>query len=397
MRVSEMRAREDYDRILRDTLTRGWSLQFGERVTVSAVSAGTAGQAWRHHELLGAYCVARPSVQVRRFLRDWFRHTRVKGRALAQWLVGTAMASGLGLALVWGKGFRTSPALPDARRRLVLPGNQRIRVFDFGAGTVRAMLKVGSADGAIRNELAIRGAKAKGPFPPITAGDASAGWFEEPIIEGYALPRVPPRFDEERLAERAAVALDEWSGLTVRSVDAGDHAESLRGEIRGALDATPEGGDAWREVVTGAAWLADVASKAGTVELARVHGDFQPGNVLVSPNGQDVTIVDWEHSAIRFRPYDRFVFGLASRTGGRISARLEAFVGGHGPSTLKGFPRDRSYRSAAAAMFVLEDLLWFARESAAGPYRRASGGLFNYRNELASIMSGLRAYVEPGG
>jgi len=133
--------------------------------------------------------------------------------------------------------------------------------------------------------------------------------------------------------------------------------------------------------------LAGRAAGLGEVPLAVGHGDLQPGNVLVSRDGREVTIIDWEHSAERWRHYDRLTWAVGGRGGLGLAERLGAVVEGAAPAGLPALPAGRGARQQAVALYLLEDLLWFAHESRAGPYRRVSGGLSARLAELPRLLA----------
>ena len=70
-------------------------------------------------------------------------------------------------------------------------------------------------------------------------------------------------------------------------------------------------------------------------------------------------LIDWEHAAVRMRDYDRLVLTLGSRSAAGLAERLAA----------------SDEPAHVLALFLLEDLTFFAHESLIGPYTRPSLGL----------------------
>jgi hypothetical protein len=118
--------------------------------------------------------------------------------------------------------------------------------------------------------------------------------------------------------------------------------------------------------------LAERSAALGTTELARSHGDFQPGNVLIDVDAGRVLLTDWEHTGVRFRWYDPLVWGLRSRFAGGLEGRVARFLstgdlwGGAG-QLLPREASDRPWRESALALFLLEELAWIAEDSLSGP------------------------------
>lgn len=361
MRLDELRAREDIDGIVVRTLERAWSLEFGRSFRVEPGGAGE--QRWRVQPLLSGYFVEGASSAPRRFLRDQFRHTPVWRRRLPQYLLGTALASRVGLRLTGPVAFSVTPAIPGAEERLVVPGNRRLRTFDFASGRSRVVLKDGFSRAAIEREVAVRGGGAQGPFIPITRSDVAEGWFEEPIFDGYAMPRCPPWFRQRALGQRALELLEAWSGQATREVDARSYAEGLAERIRGALledERAPK--DNVKEKTLRR--LDELVARAnGTALLtSRSHGDFQPGNVLVSRDGGRVLLTDWEYSGERSVDYDRLVWALGSRTGRDLDGALRALERGRGRGAAAPVAA-RADRGTRVAVFELEEMSWRAVNS----------------------------------
>src|SRR5690554_7603738 len=129
MRISEMRKREPFDRILVETLTRGWSEQFNRHTEVKPFCDTDEGQHWSYHPLLSAFVVPEVNRTVRQFLKNSFRYTPVRHRVIPQWVLGTVLGSRIGLQLARQPGFTLSEPFADAASMAVVPGNQRVRIF----------------------------------------------------------------------------------------------------------------------------------------------------------------------------------------------------------------------------------------------------------------------------
>jgi hypothetical protein len=135
-------------------------------------------------------------------------------------------------------------------------------------------------------------------------------------------------------------------------------------------------GKSWEPLKSLLDTLAQLGSN-GTIELSQSHGDFQAGNIMVSHKNADVTLIDWEHSAERTHLYDRMVNGLKSRASKGLAERVRNAL-------QRDLPGVR-VNGQAMALFLLEDLAWFLRESLTGPFTMASEGLVQYRREVESL------------
>lgn len=396
MRIADMQRREPFDAILDRTLAAAWTELLGEPVTVQRPP--TPGQqVWRVLPLFSTLVTGTPGRAARRFLKDQLRFTPIRGRALPQWALAEVLSSAPVLGRVGAPALSLSRAVPGAAERLVLPGNQRVRLFDFAAGQVRVRVKDGFARRTMETEIALRaGAPTleRPPWVPITAHDPGAAWFDEPIVAAWELGRLPPWVNARAAEDEALRQLDRWLDHTAVEEPAPVVAAGALAAARDALAATrarfPQaapGAEAWL------AALADAAADAATVVTAHTHGDLQPGNVLVGRTEPRVWLIDWEHAARRGRLYDRLVYGLRSRRAAGLAARVRAVLGGRAPlperGALSALPTAPAARRAAVALFLLEDLTFYLRESTTGPYTQPSAGLGHYVAELSRCGADL--------
>lgn len=379
-----MRQREDFDRVLLDTLQRAWGAQYGG-VTLRLGSEGL-GQHWWYHPLLSAFVVAEAHREVRRFLQDSLRYTPVIRRAVPQWVLGSALGSRVGLRFVRRPGFSVTPAIPGAESMALVPGNQRLRVFDFARRRSRVFLKDGFDTRTLLTEIRLRAGAADGPFLRIDQFDEAQGWFEEELLDGFSLPRCPPGYPRRRYTRQALDRLEAWASADATSVEAESYVAELCVAVAADLDAVKQRFGA-QPLIDGLqahlTWLAAATEGLGWIELAASHGDFQPGNIMVARQTRHITIIDWEHFARRPRFYDRLVLGLSSRSARGLYQRVMDFVvGGSSADWNRTLPHDRRWRRQYIALFLLEDLHWFLRESQTGPFRTPSRGLFYYCETL---------------
>lgn len=370
MRLSELNGREDALAVLAATLAEGWTAQFGRPVRVETVFSPGA-QAWRLQPLLSVLVTGRASSTVRRFAADTFRYTPQSWRKVPQWLLGTALASSPGLRLSARPIMWASPPVRDAENLLVLPGNRRVRVFDFGASRCRVMLKPGYDPLAMRAELRVR-CSGDGPFPKVTAWDPEGRWLEEPIIDGFALPRCPPWRNRASLEQEAHHLLARHLAATARPVEAAARVAALVTELEESVPRLDRqlGTDMATRLTPVLPVLARVASTLGPIRLAEAHGDYQPGNVLVERTTGRVLLSDWEHSAQRFDHYDALVWGLQARRATGLQGRVASFLADgtiRGVAALLPEGKDAAWRRGAFALFLLEDLLWMAHDGLSGP------------------------------
>jgi hypothetical protein len=274
---------------------------------------------------------------------------------------------------------------------LVVPGNQRIRVFDFSCNRVRTILKDGFDATSMETEIRVR-MNGEGPFTELTDSAADCTWFEERIVGGFDLPRCPPWYSKRRLERLALEHLQEWSLAEKELVRTERYTATLGSEVERLSELVRARFGSTR--ATRAPDLSRILKRmfvnpnSDTV-LCRTHGDFQPGNIRAKPHGRGVWIMDWEHAARRSRHYDLLVFGLQTRSPSGLGSRLHSFVSGEdGHRLFDGWRRSSSWRSQILGVFLLEDLVWFLGESLSGPTKRPSDGMLVFLREVESFVRG---------
>ena len=371
MRVSELRAREPFDEVLRSSLARGWSELLGTQVQVSAHQVG---QAWFLSWPFGMYHLREPSSRVRRFLADGFRYTPRRWRLPAQFLLGTLMSTKMGVRHGARFAFGVTPPVAGAEDMLVMPGNQRIRVFDFRRARVRVLLKDNFGPKGMRRELAFRTEHQADFLMPALDRADDGTWFEEAILDGYvALPRSAPWVDQVQVAEMALVGWEAWTrGQGTERLSGSECATTLARHVQDAIGVLDDKRLDAGAVISSALIDSLVARCDGLdeVDVVLSHGDFQPGNVMVAKrDSTKVVIIDWENVARRFSWYDRMVLGFASRYGGDLAGKMQGFVDGQaGSPHLNTFPSDRQPRAGLVTLFCLEELRWHVDRAAEGRF-----------------------------
>lgn len=371
MRLGEFAQREPIDELAAKTLNALWASRFdgGARFHVEG-----PGRSWRAHDLLSAYFDPNLSARGRRYLRDGFRNTPRRARRLAQWVLGTALASGPGLRWTSRPAFRVESA-SDMTHLLVVPGNRRFRLLDFSRGCAVVVGKHGYGSESLSVERQTRLERPADFMVPVLDSDPEGGWLEEPLLEGWPLPRAPRSHDQAGSLRWASSAVETWAEPAAESQDAVTYLsallETLREDLRRAHERFPE----LPEVPTG--WLERLsqwAEAASSVELLPSHGDLQAGNLWLDADRARVLILDWESCALRSRGYDRRVQELHTRSPVGVGARITTAL------------REAGSERAHLATFLLEDWVWFLNEALDVPGSFCPGGLATLHRELSECV-----------
>jgi thiamine kinase-like enzyme len=364
------------------TLITGWADRYGYDF---AISCDGPGQRWRLHLPTGAYYSGRPTQQIRKWLADQCRYTPFPVRAIPQYILGTASASRAGLQYFSSPEFVIDPPIPEADTKLVLPGGRRVRVFDYSSGLCRVHLRHGGNKKIMEREIKLRAEAKQGPFVNILTYDQNAEWFEEPIFDGFNLARLPLRFNRTKLYRQACELLSQWQKPDKRKENVADYVDNLCSDIQRSLKEArlPPKVSFENSLEKIVRELAQTTGELTAIFTAPGHGDFQPGNIMVSRDGKQVVFVDWEFTARRWEHYDLFVLALGSRWAGQAARATERYLKNSAAVALLahlGF--DKRNRHAALSLFFLEDLRWYLHESSISGDGAPSPGLLNFLDQL---------------
>ena len=385
MELHEIRKQEPLEETLRATLEPGLRAMYGRPFDITLAPKADA-QPWLVQPRLSAFFTKDASREVRKFMTDRFRFTPVTMRVPFQWAYGTALGSRPAIRRS-RPAFHVDPPLPGAGDVLVIPGSRRVRVFDFGSGKTRSLLKSGFRKDAIAAEVAVR--SEEGPFVPVTATDPRGDWFEEDIIPGYPLPRCPPWWDRSGIERTAIEILRDWHATHAEETDAAQYAGTLVDGARAALATIAEkhpqsltAPDPGRLEE-----LAATAARAGTVTVTTTHGDFQPGNIHVAFDGRRPVLIDWEYTGRRSAAYDLVTYGLKVRYSAGVGARLTRWLetGDTGPADPIEGAGTRTGRAHIGALYVLEELERGAVEAASSNYSAPPHGFRVFCAEMAKL------------
>jgi hypothetical protein len=393
MRIEALNARENLQEIVEKSLTHALTIREKSptRVTFDRESNG---QQWWSHDLLSCYINDRPNAAVRKFLADSFRYTPRRVRAPIQWLLGTLLTTVPGLQISRKKAFRVDPDLQNADSLLIIPGNQRIRLFDFSTQLTRTYLKNGFSNEAILNEIRIRKSGEIGPFINLTDHNQEEGWLEDNLLTGYTLPRYPEHSKVSSFASQAMTSLLKWQGKSRESLSTAKYCETLTANIQRQSDSLqfePGIPESWITTLT------KVARRVQQCALVQSHGDFQPGNIFIETPSLRVVILDWEYCAPRSQYYDLLVYGLAGRFRKGLHKRLSRFLRTGEiplPHAISNKFVDTLTRNSSVALYLLEEINWLLEAQNKGAFQLLLPEISEFSETLSRFGENLELLFE---
>ena len=387
MRISLLREREPFGRILEETLPELMSALGGRPHTVRWYEHGSARrrrdeQTWLCNSRVNA--IFRPAASRASFepvVREFARSLRWWTRPLQRAYVAAAIRRPTAGWLADGQ-VGVSPPLANADALVILGGNHRLRVVDGAAQVCHVIAKAGTDPAFLEAELALRRGAPDLPIPRLRSVAPSGHWFTEELIPGTPLNRLPLASERARALAAAQGALGRLIARTLERVAVRDYLGSLVGRLEDAIAAAPlfsaRRGSLGHTVRT----LGSVVERlpgATSLATAETHGDFQAGNVLVARDA--VWLIDWEYTGRRQAGFDLLTHRLASRFPAGLAARVHEAVSGGGDrlgEAMHGWPgvdwSTTEARRRALALFLLEELLVRVRENASPRFQALTPG-----------------------
>jgi aminoglycoside phosphotransferase len=407
MRLSLLLPREPFPVIFAQTLSRFLLSWTGKPYEIHwhpkrprSASPCRSGEFWLVNKYLNAIFIPRADPAIfgpvkREFSRSlvWWR------RGLQRLYVDLATAP---LTAKWlaHAGVSLTPALPQAELRLIVAGNHKIRLLDYGARTVYAIRKSGFPAQFLEREIAVRRlAEELGlPVPRLQTVAADGAWLSEAYVSGTPVNRLPNPAQASAAFDQAHQALKVLHRHTGREVDANQYVDLLATAAHTHIEnnALINPGSKRLFFQTLDALVARIRAllPAGGNRLPTVlaHGDFQPANILV--DADRLWLIDWEYSGRRQAAYDVLTFILESRftrgLAGRWQRMVTQGIPAGGPwedfSGYAGGWDDSRQRLCYGLLFLLEELALRLEESNNPCFVQLDHGLTMLQQEIGHCL-----------
>lgn len=398
LRIHELKQREDYDgHFLASIEAILHSLAPNDQHEVRAASgaAKAKDQLWYLHPFFEVYVTRSVCDDALAYLRQAYRHTPFARRRIAQALFVDVAAFPLVFRSSLQPAFRLNPGLPNADRLMLMPGNQRFRVFDFERRRIRLVAKDGFTPEGLSREYALRQMLAH-KFSWILPSYAIAedqisntrpSIYEEELLNAYPLNREAQESRRLLAETRAFRALEELESVQSYHYDPEFYLSLKRGHFEEAKEnlCTRFGGLNFEHVEACWSRCEDLLLEVDQIEVCLSHGDFQAGNILIRAKSDPlkIAIIDWEDAGYRASCYDALTYCLSTRSPHKLDMRLQTFI--------EAPPRDLCQSFAQSprillAQWFIEEWIWLCEVSSRDGISKLPNGLVeNFR-----LVAGMR-------
>lgn len=310
MKFSDMLLREDFWKILKDTLNAN-TQNLGIKGEAKVVDKSSRCTLYANAQL-NAIMSMNPSKAVRDYLKTEYT---VGGSPLRKMMVkGYLWASTHMVCRFAQKGIEIQfDESIDVNDILIYPCNKKIRIFDFKHGVVHTVLKKDFPDLYIVRETEFRMNHHEDFVPQIQ--NTGKNYYSEKIINGRPLARI---YDASFVEKCQHDAVSKLISLTKENklVKVTDYLASLKQICLEQLKLKPAFKDC-QMIECLFNWLSEVGDDE-KLSLVVSHGDFQPGNIWYDDDNKKVVIIDWETVKMRSRFYDHAALYYNLRRSGML-------------------------------------------------------------------------------
>ena len=407
MRLSLLLPREPFPVIFEQTLSRflrSWTGQSHEihweaKRPLSSPPC-RAGEFWLVNIYLNAIFTPRADPAIFGPVKEEFSRSLVWWRRGPQRLYVEMATSPRTAKWLAHASISLTPALPRSALILIVAGNHKIRLLDYGEQTVYAIRKHGFPAAFLEREIAVRRqAEELGlPVPRVKTMAGDGAWLSEAYVRGAPINRLQDPARARAAFTEAHQALQVLHQHTWREINPHEYVDLLATGAHTHIAANDlmDSGSKRQFSQTLDALTARIKellpAYGDRLSTVVAHGDFQPANILA--DADRLWLIDWEYSGRRQAAYDFLTFMLQSRWTQGLAGRLQNFIargipdGGRWPD-FSGYANgweDSRRRWFHGLLFLLEELALRLEENNNPLFVQLDHSLNSLRQEISHCL-----------
>ncbi len=282
--------------------------------------------------------------------------------------------------------------LPEhARDLLIMPGNMRIKVFDYREQRILNLVKEGFPVTFVDTERMVRSQPIWDFVLPMVDLRSTAYW--ETMITGVSIDRLHPR-ERAGIEHKVQDILYEMQQKDREVVVARQYAGQLRegiARLLQELSGQQMGNTQEGSTILDLTNVLENAISEDEVILSASHGDFQNGNIFCSEEGR-ITVLDWETYGKRSLGYDILTYFYQFRYRRDFPGRIQQYLKAENWAEISTRYYGRATdKRQILCIYFLEDLIWLLNESLQTPEKRMTDSLKQYAD--ATFREALEALL----
>ena len=382
MKIREFSHREPYEETLRANVRNILSVK--ERNVLVTAPGTDAAQIWYRHLLYDVYVPHNFDAEGRAWLARLYGYAPRRERRIPQWLVCQMSRLDPFHRLCLRPAFGTT--VDFGTSSMIMPGNQRFRLYQFQDQTILSTTKHGFSTDGLEAECAFRQRKDLPDFV-MPCRIPAPNTMEEALLDAVPINRIWQQSLRDQVTLRLCIVLDKLRNMDVEMTTGPRYAAILQSAFESAWQRLSDhffGITQNSQCTTLFHQATQTIQMLKNVTLCRSHGDFQPGNLLMSPNGQ-MTVIDWEDTAIRSTAYDAMVYILNAHSPNGLADRAVAFLRSASPLPPHLDTCGLS-RAQLLALRFCEDCIWQFQTAARDGIYHIPDSLKSFFREAANAI-----------
>lgn len=361
----DIQSREDIDGLIEKTLSTYYN-------TTVKISDKYTKNSFILNPRLNCAVFSKASKEVKKAVR---RGHAVRRNIILYFIMNLYLRFAFSKHGLFGCKYITFEVLPENTEDLfIMPGNMKIKLFDYRLKTVNNIMKEGFSRSSLDKEFSVR-LEPKWNFISKLVPCGENG-YKEDLLSGCSFDRLE-NSRKPSVGIKVKDILLKIQQENRKNISSLDYINKLFGEITELLKKLNCDDNVRENICEVASGVINKISKSD-ITVAFSHGDFQNGNIFVSPEGK-VYVLDWETCSIRSLGYDILTFYYSFRYRRDFLMRIDDFINDDNWKNISeefyGFDIDKK---TVLAVYFIEDILWLVEESLSTVERRPSESLLRY-------------------
>jgi len=400
VKISTLLKREPFEKIFEETMAlflndftnTEHKVSWGDNKTSQSLSDNK--QYWYCNPLINSIFVKKVNTNVFNSINGEYQHNPLKPwRSIFQRLYLFLSQSKYTSIFMSKYTISISPPIKDAKNKLIIGGNNKIRIIDIASKTVYVILKKGFDKKYIEIEAFARSKFPYLPIPKINEYGNNGLWYQEEYVSG-----VPPNRMEKGKGKdvlfNVVKCIHRMLKETKKETSVFKYVETLQEKINNGLDSISyinENVKNDMQVIISKliSCLEEYSNKS--INVAYCHGDLHQGNILADEN--NYWILDWECGGYKQIGHDLLILLLKSRMESGFSNRFLKLVDeqfdNNQRELIKNWPGlnwgDEFFKEVCLIIFLLEDIDFHLGEINNNMFYKNTEVLTGYCNELKKI------------
>jgi thiamine kinase-like enzyme len=331
------------------------------------------GQKWYCNPLINSVFVKGVNSKVFRSINGEYKHNPLRPwLSIAQKLYLMLSQAKLTAVFFTKYTITISPQVLEAKDKLIIGGNTKLRMIDISNNKVYVILKEGFDSKYLEQELYPRTNFLYIPIPKVIEhSDNTARWYSEEYIVGLPTSRINKDIGNQILT-KAVECIHKMLNETKEQVILGEYTTCLKNKINQKIDNTSYIKESVKnnikQITCSLVESLDQYSD-NLMTMAYCHGDFHQGNILT--NGEKFWILDWEFSGKRQIFYDLIILLLGTRVDNDFSSRFIKLLNSeydvYSRELINNWPENQWYndiqKKIDLTVFLLEDIMFYIDEN----------------------------------